>query len=756
MKMNRAMRRAMQMSILAVITAVIALRLTPVPASLERGIIPSVEFLDRNGRPLRTMLVDQRRYARRVHLSEVSPHMIGATLSAEDRHFYHHSGVDPTAIGRAIVYAIRYRHLQSGASTITQQLIKLSGPARRTPLQKVKEICLAWRLELTWSKTRILEEYFNRLDYGNLQIGIGAASSYYFGKPPSDLSPAESAFVAGLPKAPSRLNPHSDLAAAQARQHWVLQRMRANGNIDRETFERALAEPIQLLPPRHEFEAPHFVDLLLQRRHLLPQNGGQMRTTLDVDLTHEAERCLADQLARITDKNATSGAVVVIHNPTGEVLALAGSGDYFRPGAGQINGAWSPRSPGSAIKPFTYELALERGANPCTVVADVPSDFVTPTGVYSPNNYNHRFYGPVSSRFALGNSLNVAAIRTLQSAGGPEALHRRLRELGITTLDHSAEYFGLGLTLGNAEVRLLELANAFASLARLGIHQPYRLMLDGVHVDSFDCRSGQILAQRVADPRASYLVVDMLADNSARAASFGLESFLAFDFPVACKTGTSSDYRDNWAIGFTPEFTVAVWVGNPDGSPMRAISGVTGAAPVMHDVMQRLHEERGTSWFKEPEGILHCRVNPLTGKKVAADRAGAVAEKCLTQPPPEERGDYDANGRVILPVDYAAWLRSSQNTLGNLVTCREHAKHLRIVKPAAGTVFYLDPDIPAEEQCVSLRAEAPANIEWSSDMFAKIGISSPRVQLREGRHVISARDPETGETAQVWIEVRAL
>jgi penicillin-binding protein 1C len=619
----------------------------------------------------------------------------------------------------------------------------------------MREVWLALRLEMTWSKPRILEEYFNRLDYGNLQIGVGAASGYYFGKPPSDLSPAEAAFLAGLPKAPSRLNPHSDLAAAQARQHWVLQRMRANGHIDRESFNRAMAEPIQLLPPRHEFEAPHFVDLLLQRPQLLPQSGGRVRTALDLELTHEAERCLTDQLARITDKNAMSGAVVVIHNSTGEVLALAGSGDYLRPGAGQINGAWSARSPGSAIKPFTYELALERGANPCTIVADVPSDFATPTGVYSPNNYNHRFYGPVSMRFALGNSLNVAAIRTLQAAGGAEALHRRLRELGITTLDHSPEYFGLGLTLGNAEVRLLELANAFASIARMGMHQPYRLMLDRVHVDPFDSRSGQVLAQRVADPRACYLVADMLADNSARAASFGLESFLAFDFPVACKTGTSSNYRDNWAIGFTPEFTVAVWVGNPDGSSMHAITGVTGAAPVMHDIMQHLHDDRGTSWFKEPEGILHCQVNPLTGKKVAANRAGAVSEKCLTSPPAEEHSDYD-DGRVVLTTEYGAWLRSSQNTLGNLVICRERAAHLRITKPADGAVFYLDPDIPSDAQRVSLRAEGPGDVQWSSDMFAKSDNSSPRVQLREGRHIISARDPASGETAQVRIDVRGL
>jgi penicillin-binding protein 1C len=747
MKINRAARAAIRMSILAVLTAMIALRLTPIPKSLERGIIPSVEFVDRNGRPLRTMLVDQRRYARRVQLAEISPNMIDATLSAEDRHFYRHIGFDPTAVGRALVSAVQHRHVRSGASTITQQLIKLSGPAPRTAFQKVKEIWLAFRLEMSWSKPRILEEYFNRLDYGNLQIGVSAASGYYFGKPPCDLSPAESAFLAGLPKAPSRLDPHSDLAAASERQHWVLRRMRANGFVDAESFERAVAEPITLLPPRHEFEAPHFVDLLLQRRHLFPQDGGKVRTTLDVDLTHEAERCLAEQLARIADKNATSGAVVVIDNVTGEVLALAGSGDYFRPGLGQINGAWSAHSPGSAIKPFTYELAIERGANPGTVVADVPSDFATPTGVYSPSNYNHRFYGPVSLRFALGNSLNVAAIRTLQSAGGPEILHRRLRELGITTLDHSPEYFGLGLTLGNAEVRLLELANAFATIARLGIHQPYRLLLEGAHVD---------LAQRVCDSRASYLVADMLADNSARAASFGLESYLAFDFPVACKTGTSSNYRDNWAIGFTPEFTVAVWVGNPDGSPMHAITGVTGAAPVMHDLVQHLHEQRGTSWFKELPGILHCSVNPLTGKKVADARAGTVLEKCLTQPPLEKSSDYDAEGRIVLPADYASWLRSTQNTLGDLVVCDQEATRLRIVKPAPGTIFFLDPDIPAVDQRITLRAEG-RSVEWSSDLLERNLIGgSQRAQLRAGRHVISARDSATGAVAQTWVDVREL
>jgi penicillin-binding protein 1C len=497
------------------------------------------------------------------------------------------------------------------------------------------------------------------------------------------------------------------------------------------------------------FAAPHFVDLLLQRRGMLPPRGGEVRTTLDLVLNRFAERSLDEQLSKIADKHATSGAVVVIENATGDVLALAGSGDYFRAGAGQVNGAWMIRSPGSAVKPFTYTLALERGANPCTVVPDVPTDFSTDTGLYRPNNYNHHFYGPVSLRFALGNSLNVAAIRTLQLAGGPEALHRRLLDLGITTLDHATEDYGPGLTLGNGEVRLLELTSAFATIGRLGIHRPFRLLLR----EPADALRGR----RVCDARAAFLVADMLADNTARAASFGLDSFLAFDFPVACKTGTSSDYRDNWAMGCTPEFTVGVWVGNADGSPMRGITGVTGAAPVLHEIFTHLHERRGTSWFAQPEGIREYTVHPLTGRAVAAGTAGAVVEKCISEPEPARASDFDAKGRVVLSPEYAQWLASPQNSLGDLVACADASPQLRILTPPPGATYFLDPDLPAAAQCIPLRAESGGAIEWTSVSLPLENTNAhERARLREGRHVISARDLATGATAETWIEVRGL
>lgn len=739
-----ARRAALALAALA-LGAEVALRLTPFPTELETPLAGSAEFVDREGRPLRMLLADERRYSRRSALGEISPLLIDATLAAEDRRFHDHGGIDPRALGRALREALRDGRARSGASTITQQLVKLARPGDRTLSRKLGEMWLALRIERAWSKERILEEYLNRLDYGNLQVGIASASRYYFAKPPANLSAAEAAFLAALPRAPSRLDPHTHFDAAQSRQHWVLARMHATGVLDADAFQRALAEPLQLAREGRTFAAPHFVDLLLQRRGVLPLLGGTVRTTLDLTLNRFVERCLADQLRTIAQHHATSAAAVVIHNPTGDVLALAASGDYLEPGNGQVNGAWIVRSPGSAVKPFAYLLALEAGANPCTVVPDVPTDFPTESGLYHPNNYNHRFHGPVSLRSALGNSLNVAAIRALQLGGGPERMHRRLLDLGLTTLHHPTSYYGLGLTLGNGEVRLLELASAYATIGRLGTHRPFRLLL----------REEPATGRRVCDPRATFLVADMLADNTARAAAFGLNSYLAFDFPVACKTGTSSDYRDNWALGCTPEFTVGVWVGNMDGSPMRGITGVTGAAPVLHEIFTHLHTTRGTSWFSAPAGIESFPIHPLTGRLASADQPGTVREKCLWPPESVRDSDFDAQSRVILPPEYAPWMASAQNSLGTLAACADAAPLLRILQPSPGSVYFLDPDLPTAAQRIALRAEAAGKVAWSCATLP-LDATDPRVPLREGRHIIVARDTATGRTAETWIEVQGL
>ena len=741
----RRLRRNACAIVVGVAALFLALRLTPLPSALESDPPESAEFLDRNGKPLRLMLVEERRYSRRCTLAEISPALIAATLSAEDKRFRAHTGVDLLATGRALRNATLRKSPASGASTISQQLIKLAAPAPRTVRRKLAEIWLALCLERRWSKDRILTEYLNRLEYGNLQTGIAAASRHYFGKPPSDLSAAEAAFLAALPRAPGRLNPRADFAAARMRQQWVLARMAANGALAPEALARAAAEPLELRPAGRAFAAPHFVDLLLQRRGLIAPAGGEIRTTLDLNLNRFVEQCLAENLAKIADKNASGGAAVVLDNATGDVLALAGAGNYFEAGAGQINGAWMVRSPGSAVKPFTYLLALERGAEPATIVPDVPTSFTTPDGLYRPNNYNHRFHGPVSLRCALGNSLNVAAIRTLELAGGPETLHQALRQCGLTTLDHPAEYYGLGLTLGNGEVRLLELANAYATLARLGVFRPYRLLLREPGAPD--------PGRRVFDSRAAFLLADMLADNSARAASFGLTSHLAFDFPVACKTGTSSDYRDNWTVGYTPEFTVAVWVGNPNGQPMQGITGVTGAAPAMHEIFEHLHRTAGTAWFVPPPDIRTCAVHPLTGHQVSPDRPGAVLEKFRHEPERERPSDYDATGAVRLPPEYFPWLASAQNSLGTLVTASPETQAPRILQPPPGATYFLDPDLPLPSQWIPLRAATGSPVVWSSN---SLPIDGHRAQLRAGHHIITARLGPQSEPMTTWIEVKAL
>ncbi|MFM8717941.1 MAG: transglycosylase domain-containing protein, partial [Chthoniobacterales bacterium] len=337
----------------------IAAALQEFPAHLAGPGAASTEFVDRNGEPLRTMLVEEKAYRRRVALEGISPHVIAATLAAEDRNFSAHPGFDPLAIMRATYNAVRQAKPLSGASTITQQLVKANGP--RGLAEKGREILRAIRVEMAWSKDKILAEYLNRVDYGNLQFGIAAASRYYFAKPPGDLSPAEAAFLAALPKAPSRLDPHRNWTEAKERQSWILHRMAANRSLEENSLRRALTEPLALRPPRQDFAAPHFVDLLLQRKGILPQDGGLVRTTLDAGLTRQVESVLSEQIACLSEHDAGGAAAVVLHNPSGEVLALAGSGDYFAAGAGQVNGAWVTRSPGSAVKPFTYLLALEHG-----------------------------------------------------------------------------------------------------------------------------------------------------------------------------------------------------------------------------------------------------------------------------------------------------------------------------------------------------------------------------------------------------------
>ena len=826
----------------------LALRWVPLPAGLFEPAPPGFEITDRHGQPLRLVRRDDGQFERRVAFPQIPPALIQATLAAEDQRFWQHPGVDLRANLRAGWSLVRHRRIISGASTITQQLIKQTEHRPRTWRTKIIEAAQALRLEQIWDKQRILAEYLNRVDYGNLNSGCAQAARFYFDKPLAELSAAECALLAGLPQAPTRLNPLRHFERAQKRQQWILRRMHECGFLTEAEFARATVEPLRLARAGRSFEAPHFVDWLLaefeenspgqgscfdvqhfaqiaaiSQRTSSPalsgtlsstQSGGEgwgenspklvsrfeplnragapasspafglprskagedadapvngeearrftesfsrtsqripprLRTSLDLELNHFVAGALRAQLSALQSRQARDGAVVVIDNRTGELLALVGSGDYRDARDGQVNGAWARRSPGSALKPFTYLLAFERGTTSSTLLADVPSIFPTPTGEFAPVNFDRTFRGPVRARSALATSLNIPAVRILDGLGGPAPLQQRLRACGLATLDRPPEHYGLGLTLGNAEVRLLELANAYACLARLGEYRPLRVFPD----------QPVPAARRVFEPRAAWLLADVLSDNDARAPAFGLDSSLRFDFRVACKTGTSSDFRDNWAFGYTPEFTVGVWVGNFDGAPMQRVSGVSGAAPLLHAIFERLHERFGTSWYERPPGVVEALVDARTGRRVSSAAPGTMAEKFLAETlvPEAAPDDFDARGRMRLGAEYHEWWREGGVAEAGRFAMRDDAETgpPRILSPTPGATFFLDPDLPQHGRRLRLRALGGGVLRWESHSLTVRGQGAEsEAELTEGRHKLVLRDATSGRTAESWIEVR--
>ncbi len=780
------------------LAAWIGLKFVPVPETLLRTPPVSVEFTDRNGKTLRETRVDER-FRREVKYAEIPQNVIHAMLAAEDKRFFAHTGVDWLAAGRAAVSSVRAGRKTSGASTISQQLIKLSVPRPRTLKTKFIEMATALRLEQIWTKQEILAAYLNRLDFGNLNFGVAEAANSYFGKPLADLSNAEAALLAGLPWNPTRLNPHANSAAAKRRQETVLRRMQEAGWLARDDYERAVAEPLRYEKARRIFNAPHFVDLVLQhtkgqlaaeagaddggldfvgrksrngdvsasifgerqKSSWLPgfqiqnQRSGEIRTTLDLDLNRFVERSVTERLAGLRAENVRDAAAVVLDNRSGDVLALVGSENYFAPGSGMVNGATQPRSAGSTIKPITYLLALERGDTSATIVADVPTEFPTPTGPYRPENYHRHCQGPVRYREALACSLNIPAVRVLQSIGGAAILQKRLQAWGVSTLPKPPDEYGLGLTIGNAEVRLLELANLYATLARMGEWCPYRLLANSTKATRATVNLE--LPNDVPHAQLCWLVADMLSENAARTPSFGANSALRFNFPVACKTGTSTDFRDNWAMGYTPEFTVGVWVGNFNGSPMREVSGVTGAAPIMHDVMEHLHRRFGTTWFERPAGIVERAVHPLTGHLVSERSADALVEKFVEGrlPKPESADDYDDAGRVKLSAEYSEWAASADNQVSDRVVLKDEGR-LHLVSPQPGATFLLDPDVPSSG-LLPLVAIGARRLVWESPTLSlREQAGRTFAVAAEGRHELTARDPASGATVTTWVLVKAL
>lgn len=737
--------------------------LVPLPEALLRPPPASTLYLARDGTPLRHLLnEDGTRSAPPVKFAEMPPVLVNALLAAEDKRFYSHGGVDLLAVARASRDNLSSGRVFSGASTIHQQLIKNTTPkaGRRGLCVKFVEALRARHLAMAWKEEDILAAYANHISFGNLMTGIATAASGYFHKPLGDLTPAEAALLAALPQSPVRLNPFRKLEAVLPRQRRILDKMHALGWLDDEQHRVALAQPIVLQRFSGGFEAPHAVEMLrasnVKQAASLPSGSeapnAVVRTTIHATLQQHIETIIAQRLDSLKARHVSHGAVVVIDNATGAVRALAGSRDFFSEDGGQLNGAWTPHSPGSALKPFTYLIAFERGATPASIVADLPVEFSTNSGTYRPENFSLRSYGPMTYRHALGNSLNISAVKVLDSIGGAETLLPRLRELGIGTLNENAAHYGLGLTIGNASVRLIELANAYACLARLGTFKPWTLLHDAPTAD----------ARRMLGENESWLIADILSDNQAREMAFGTRSVLRLPFKCAVKTGTSSTFRDNWTLGYTPEYTVGVWVGNFDNTPMQDVSGVTGAGPIFRDVMLHLHEKQPATWFAQPSAITHARIDPRTGKRLTPQTPPARLSReeffLNTQlPPVAQTSDYDTRGRALLPREYAEWVQSNANWLGDLVTTTDAdaRPQLRITNPIPGTVVILDPDISNNGSRLLLQATGASQPRWTcSTLEIQNDGGNIFAILKPGRHEIEVREEAGGESAKTFVIVR--
>jgi 1A family penicillin-binding protein len=580
-----------------------------------------------------------------VTLNQISSYLTQATLATEDRFFFVNVGVDPIAIFRAIYQNAREGQIVSGASTITQQLARntflpLAERTEKSWLRKIKEAVLALEINRRYSKQQILETYFNQTYYGNLAYGVEAAAQTYFGKPAAALSLAEAALLAGLPQSPALYNPYLNPAAAEARRNKVLDLMAEAGYITAAEAKAAQTTPLHLRQLDNHLKAPHFVTLVRQELELnippayLYQAGLQVKTTLDPRLQAIAEAEVRAQIEALDDRHVTNGALVAMDVTNGQILALVGSSDYRNEQIdGQVNMALSPRQPGSTMKPFTYLAAFERlNWTPSTLIMDTPIEYPEANGqTYRPTNVDGRFHGPVLVRAALANSYNIPAVKALEQVG-VEALKEMAARVGITTL--TGDDYGLSLTLGSGEVSLLQMTGAYQALANQGRWVAPTTILK--IIDSYGREIEPIppLARQVLRPEHAYLINHILADNEARIPAFGRDNPLQLSRPAAVKTGTTNNFRDNWAIGYTPDMVTGVWVGNADNTPMREVGGAIGAAPIWHNFMEQAHVGQLGRDFTRPPAIIELEICADSGTLPSSVCPGRRSEIFFKDQPP--------------------------------------------------------------------------------------------------------------------------
>ncbi|MEL6149128.1 MAG: transglycosylase domain-containing protein [Chloroflexota bacterium] len=759
--MRRLLRPIPILIVLAVLSAALfaafyayVLRGLPSIDAVDAGLaLPSTRIYDRNMRLLYEITPDGIARNSVLPLDEIPPHCVNALIATEDAGFYGHPGVSVRGIARAAWLNLRGGDVVAGGSTITQQvarnlLLDPNARAERTLQRKLREMVLAVRLQQRYSKDEVLALWLNQTDFGNLAYGVDAAARAYFGKSASALSLAECSLLVGVPQSPNLYDPLTNLDAAKVRQRTVLDLMTDEGYITEAEADTAHADELQFAAVPYPIEAPHAVmavwrELEATYPEALYNTGLEVVTTFDLDWHNAAQRIVARELERLNNPetraripaNAHNAAVVALDPYTGEVRVMLGSPDFFDDNiSGAVNLALTPRQPGSTLKPFTYAAAMNpESAQPytaATVLMDVRTPFITRRlESYVPANFDLQEHGPVRVREALGSSFNIPAVIALEDVGVTPFI-QLMTDMGVEQLALNNDV-DLSVTLGGGEVRLLNLAGAYGALANGGTRVQPALISSITTADGdtlYEHRS--VAGQRVLDERVAFIVTDMLADDGARHRGFGANSLLNIGRPAAAKTGTTTDFRDNWVLGYTPELVVGVWVGNASYEPMQNVTGLSGAGPIWHRFIREVTDGTPRTPFTRPDGVERVDICALSGMLPTDACTVTRSEWFITGTAPTEPDDYHqffeidtATGQlataatpperrtervyVVLPPPVRAWGARNGIPEPPALPQTQQSAALRIVSPDPYTTYEIDPVLPRESQRVKLAVSAP-------------------------------------------------
>ncbi len=692
-------------------------------------------ILDRHGELLQRVRTDASvRRGQWVALADISPALRTALVLSEDKRFYEHSGVDWRAVSSA-AWANMWNTKTRGASTLSMQLAGLlddelrASNSGRSMTQKIGQTFAAQVLEQRWRKDQILEAYLNLVPFRGEMVGIDALSRTLFGKAAHGLDEREAAIASALVRAPN-----AKTAQVAQRACGVLRLMQPGVKIDCEGLDLFAAGALQ----RKAFSAtegiaPHLARVLLAQVPRPNSDNLTYRTTLRAPLQRFTVQTLTQHLRELRGRHVEDGAVVVLDNASGEVLAWVGSSGALS-AAAEVDGVTALRQPGSTLKPFLYAQAIaERRLTAASLLEDSSSQIATAGGLYIPQNYDRKFKGLVSSRTALGASLNVPAVRTLVMVS-PEAFHKQLKAIGLP-LRESGDYYGYSLALGSSEVSLLNLSNAYRTLANGGRYGPVALAKNP--------KSGfKPTFTPALDGRAAFIVTDILADPLARARTFGTDSILATRFWSAVKTGTSKDMRDNWALGYSSHYTVGVWVGNASGAPMWDVSGTSGAAPIWAAVMQFLHQHEPSRAPAPPAGLVKTRVE--FGEQLEAARS-----EWFIQGTEQTLFAIDSGAGSARPIKVSA----TKSFNDKMQPATSATSVSRITAPASGTIVALDPDIPPTHQRLSFSAQGQG-VQWLLDGKPLARGNEVQWLPWPGRHVVQLLDARGQVADEIKLEVR--